>query len=57
MGFNKKYIGSNLLEKLISSTELFDVYLKSDSLIFENNEDRKKFKNITDEYNQRKTSI
>lgn len=55
MGFNKKYVNGEVIQKLVLSPELFDLYLRSDSLIFENGENKEKFKEITNEYLKRKS--
>jgi hypothetical protein len=57
MGFNKKYIGDVVIEKLILSPELIGLYLRADSLIFNNEYNKKKFEEITNEYLKRKSLI
>lgn len=55
MGFNKKYVNEVVIEKLILSPELIDLYLRSESLIFENEEYKKNFESISNEYLKRKS--
>jgi hypothetical protein len=55
MGFNKKYIGEIVIDKLILNPELVELYLLTDSLIFDNGENKKKFEEITNEYLKRKS--
>jgi hypothetical protein len=55
MGFNKKYIGEIVIDKLILNPELVELYLLTDSLIFDNGENKKKFEEITNEYFKRKS--
>ena len=55
MGFNKKYISEIVIEKLILNPELIEIYLLTDSLIFDNGENKKKFEEITNEYYKGKT--
>lgn len=55
MGFNKKYVNEVVIKKLILSPELIDLYLRSESLIFENEEDKKNFESISNEYLKRKS--
>ena len=50
MGFNKKYVGEIVIDKLILNPELVELYLQTDSLIFDNGENKKKFEEITNEY-------
>jgi hypothetical protein len=50
MGFNKKYISEIVIEKLILNPELIEVYLRTDSLIFDNGKSKKKFEEIANEY-------
>ena len=50
MGFNKKYIGKIVIDKLILNPELVELYLQTDSLIFDNGKNKKKFEEITNEY-------
>jgi hypothetical protein len=50
MGFNKKYISEIVIEKLILNPELIEVYLRTDSLIFDNGNNKKKFEEIANEY-------
>ena len=57
MGFNKKYIGDVVIEKLILSPELIGLYLRADSLIFNNEYNKKKSEEITNEYLKRKSLI
>jgi len=55
MGFNKKYVGELVIEKLILNPELIEIYLHTDSLIFDNGKNKKKFEEITNEYYKGKT--
>jgi|694.fasta_scaffold146643_4 hypothetical protein len=55
MGFNKKYISEIVIEKLILNPELIEVYLRTDSLIFDNGNNKKKFEEIANEYFKRQT--
>jgi hypothetical protein len=55
MGFNKKYVGDVVIEKLILYPELIELYLQSDSLIFDNGENKKKFQKLTNEYFETKS--
>jgi hypothetical protein len=53
MGFNKKYVDELVINKLILNPELVGLYLHTDSLIFYNGENKKKFEKITNEYLER----
>lgn len=55
MGFNKKYVDKVVIDRLILNPQIVEVYLHTDSLIFDNGENKKKFEEITNEYFKRKS--
>jgi hypothetical protein len=55
MGFNKKYVDKVVIDRIILNPEIVEVYLQTDALIFDNGENKKKFKKITNEYYKGKT--
>ena len=50
MGFNKKIVGEETIQKINSSLEIIDLYLRADLLIFESQEVKKKFQELRDEF-------
>ena len=42
MGFNKKYVGEIVINELILNPDIIELYLRTDSLIFDNGENKKK---------------
>jgi hypothetical protein len=50
MGFNKKIVGKAVIEEIISHPAIIELYLRTDSLIFEDDEVEKKFEELRDEF-------
>jgi len=50
MGFNKKIVGKAVIEEIISHPAIIELYLRTDSLIFEDEEVEKKFEELRDEF-------
>jgi hypothetical protein len=50
MGFNKKIVGKAVIEEIISHPAIIEIYLRTDSLIFEDDEVEKKFEELRDEF-------
>jgi hypothetical protein len=50
VGFNKKIVGEETIQKINSSLEIIDLYLRADLLIFESQEVKKKFQELRDEF-------
>jgi len=50
MGFNKKIVGKAVIEEIISHPAIIELYLRTDSLIFEDDEIEKKFEELRDEF-------
>lgn len=53
MGFDKKYVDKVVIDRLILNPQIVEVYLHTDSLIFDNGENKKKFEEIANEYFKR----
>lgn len=50
MGFNKKVVGKAVIEEIISHPAIIELYLRADSLIFDDEEVEKKFEELRDEF-------
>ena len=50
MGFNKKIVCKAVIEEIISHPAIIELYLRTDSLIFEDDEVEKKFEELRDEF-------
>ena len=48
MGFNKKIVGKSIIEQIIKKPSNVELYLRADSLIFEDDETQKKFEELND---------
>lgn len=57
MGFNKKIVGKAVIEEIISHPAIIELYLRTDSLIFEDEEVEKKFEELRDEFLKTNTII
>jgi hypothetical protein len=51
MGFNKKFVGKDDIERLEEDLMSIKIYLNSDCLIFSNSEISEKFKEYEKKYN------
>ena len=50
MGFNKKIVGKSVIEQITMHPAIIELYLRTDSLIFEDDEVEKKFEELRDEF-------
>ena len=50
MGFNKKIVGKTVIQEITSCLGIIELYLRADSLIFEDEESEKKFQELRDEF-------
>jgi hypothetical protein len=50
MGFNKKIVGNSVIEEIISHPAIIELYLRADSLIFDDDEVEKKFEELKNEF-------
>ena len=57
MGFNKKIVGKSIIEEIIIKPSNIELYLRADSLIFEDDETQKKFEELRNEFNERKNNL
>jgi hypothetical protein len=57
MGFNKKIVGKAVIEEIISHPAIIELYLRADSLIFEDDEIQQKFEELRDEFLKTNTLI
>lgn len=52
MGFTKRIVGKSTIEELIAHPAIIELYLRTDSLIFEDDEVQKEFEKLRDEFNK-----
>ena len=52
MGFTKRIVGKSTIEELKAHPAIIELYLRSDSLIFEDEEIQKEFEILKDEFNK-----
>jgi len=52
MGFTKRIVGKSTIEELKAHPAIIELYLRSDSLIFEDEEVQKEFEILKDEFNK-----
>ena len=57
MGFNKKIVGKAVIEEIILHPAIIELYLRADSLIFEEDETQQKFEELRDEFLKTNTLI
>ena len=50
MGFNKRIVGKNVIQEIIFCPPIIELYLRSDALIFEDEESEKKFEELKNEF-------
>lgn len=50
MGFNKKIVGKSVIEELTLHPAIIELYLRADSLIFEDDEVQTEFEKLKDEF-------
>ncbi len=50
MGFNKKIVGKTVIQEIKSCLGIIELYLRADSLIFEDEEIEKEFEKLRDEF-------
>ena len=50
MGFSKKIVGKTVIQEITSCLGIIELYLRADSLIFEDDEVEKKFEELRDEF-------
>lgn len=57
MGFNKKIVGKIVIQEIKSCLGIIELYLRADSIIFENEEIEKEFNELKDEFLKTNTII
>lgn len=50
MGFNKKIVGKAAIEEIIMHPAIIELYLRADTLIYEDDEIQKQFEKLKDEF-------
>lgn len=50
MGFNKKIVGKTVIEQITMHPAIIELYLRADSLVFEDEEIEQKFQELKDEF-------
>lgn len=50
MRFNKKIVGKAVIEEIVSHPAIIELYLRAESLIFEDDETQQKFEELRDEF-------
>jgi hypothetical protein len=50
MGFNKKIVGKSVIEQITMHPAIIELYLRAESLIFEDDETQQKFEELRDEF-------
>lgn len=50
MGFSKKIVGKTVIQEIKSCLGIIELYLRADSLIFENEEIEKEFEKLRNEF-------
>ena len=54
MGFNKKIISKSLVDDFNNNPNLYEIFKKYDTFIYESEEVKRKFKQIENEYLEKK---
>jgi hypothetical protein len=57
VGFNKKIVGKTVIQEISSCLGIIELYLRADSLIFEDEEIEQKFQELKDEFLKTNTLI
>ena len=57
MGFNKRIVGNAAIEEITMHPAIIELYLRSDALVFEDEEIEKKFQELKDEFLKTNTII
>jgi hypothetical protein len=57
VGFNKKIVGKTVIQEITSCLGIIELYLRADSLIFEDEEIEQKFQELKDEFLKTNTLI
>jgi hypothetical protein len=50
MGFNKKIVGKSVIEQITMHPAIIELYLRADSLTFEDDEVQTEFEKLKDEF-------
>jgi hypothetical protein len=57
VGFNKKIVGKTVIQEISSCLGIIELYLRADSLIFEDEEIEQKFQELKNEFLKTNTLI